>query len=190
MWVCQTERMILRELLPQDRAEFLRVHEVSRQHFGPWIDEADPEERLERVFQNIETGIEGRRHVRFVGESADSRIAGFFNLNEIVRGVFDSAYASWYVNVEFSGQGYGTEGVRALLDLAFSKSKGLGLHRVQANVVPENLPSIRLAEKVGFRKEGLAERYLRIAGRWQDHVMYAVTVEEHDFRYLDDRVTS
>jgi ribosomal-protein-alanine N-acetyltransferase len=121
---------------------------------------------------------EPRRCALLVGESADGRIAGFFNLSEIVRGIFLSAYASWYVNVEFARSGYGTEGVQALLDIAFS-DRGLALHRVQANIIATNTASIRLAEKVGFRKEGVAERYLRIAGKWQDHVMYARTAEEH-----------
>jgi ribosomal-protein-alanine N-acetyltransferase len=56
---------------------------------------------------------------------------------------------------------------------------GLGLHRVQAGVMPQNGRSIRVLEKNGFRREGLAERYLRIAGRWEDHLLFALTAEEH-----------
>ena len=178
--------MLIRPLQADDETEFLRVHEVSRAHFAPWLDEATPEERLESELLKIQSSRERGNQARLVGEFSDGRIVGFFNLTEIVRGVFQSAYASWYVNVEFKEQGYGTEGVRALLDMAFSKSRGLGLHRVQANVIPENAASIRLARKVGFRREGLAERYLCIAGRWQDHVMYAKTSEEHLFTYLSE----
>jgi len=69
-----------------------------------------------------------------------------------------------------------------MLDFAFS-GIGAGLHRVQANIIPSNLASLRLAERAGFRREGLAERYLNIAGEWQDHLMYAKTREEHSFRY-------
>ena len=77
------------------------------------------------------------------------------------------------------GRGLATEGVRALLDIAFSpEPEGLGLHRVQANVMPSNAASLRVVEKVGLRQEGAAERYLRIAGRWEDHLMFAVTTEE------------
>lgn len=178
---CRTERMFLRDFRADDGAEFLRVHRVSRERFAPWIDVATPEERLDRELHRLGAGGE---HAHLVGESSDGRIAGFFNLNAIVRGVFNSAYASWYVNVEFAGRGIGTEGVHALLDVAFSESEGLNLHRVQANVIPENTASIRLADKVGLRREGLAKRYLCIAGTWQDHVMYARTVEEHRFTYL------
>ena len=179
---CTTERMRIRDLEPGDRDEFLRVHTLSRDHFAAWIDDVSPEQRLERALEQSEA--DARRQVRLIGESSDGRVAGFFNLTDIVRGVFNSAYASWYVNVEFAGQGFGTEGVAALLDIAFAEPAGLGLHRVQANVIPANAPSIRLAEKVGFRREGLAQRYLRIAGEWQDHIMYAKTIEEHVFKYL------
>ena len=123
-------------------------------------------------------------HLRLVRVIPNGRVVGFFNLEEIVRGVFQSGYASWRTNVESSRQGYAVEGVTALLDLAFSSHAGLGLHRVQANVIPENLPSIRLAERVGFLKEGLALRYLKITGKWQDHVMFAKLAEEHLPTYL------
>jgi ribosomal-protein-alanine N-acetyltransferase len=173
--------MRVRELTPADAREFIRVHEVSAAYFADWIDRATPEERLAQALKKLEAP---GQNAQFVGEAEDGRIAGFFNLNAIVRGVFDSAYASWYVNIEFSKRGYGAEGVRALLDLAFSSTDGIGLHRVQANIIPTNVASIRLAERVGLRREGLAERYLYIAGRWQDHVMYARTTEEHSFTYV------
>lgn len=181
MLACQTERMRVRELVSDDAREFVRVHEVSATHFADWIDRATPEQRLGRAMRKLETP---GQNAQFIGEAPDGRIVGFFNLSAIVRGAFNSAYASWYVNLEFAGRGFGTEGVRALLDLAFSQPLGLGLHRVQANIIPANTASIRLAQRVGFRREGLAERYLHIAGRWQDHVMYARTTEEHSFIYL------
>lgn len=181
---CRTERMHLRPLAPEDRDEYLRVHEVSVGHFGPWFPEGSPEELFQRELEKIEEGTRRGTQARWAGVLADGRMAGFFNLNEIVRGVFQSAYASWAVSAELAGQGLGTEGVQALLDLAFSPEGGLGLHRVQANIIPGNLASVRIAQKLRMRREGLAERYLRIAGRWQDHLMYAKTVEEHRFVYL------
>lgn len=179
----RTERLLLRPLTESDRAEFIRIHTVSRDHFRPWFPERDGP--LDDLFdQNLEKNREGHCHLRCVGELPDGHLAGFFNLNEIVRGVFQNAYASWSVSVDETGRGYGTEGVLALLDLAFSAGAGLGLHRVQANIIPKNEGSLRLAERVGMRREGRARRYLKIAGRWQDHWMYAKTAEEHTFRYL------
>lgn len=182
---CRTERMCVRELAPSDEAEFVRMHEVSREHFADWMPVLSPSELFERALATTSyEGRDGRTCVRLVGEVDDGRIAGVFALSEIVRGFFRSTYASWAVSEEFKRAGYGTEGVRGMLDIAFSEDQGLGLHRVQANIIPGNTPSMGLAEKVGFRREGLAERYLLIAGEWQDHVMYAMTVEEHELRYL------
>ena len=69
-----------------------------------------------------------------------------------------------------------TEGIQAVLDFAFGPA---GLHRVQAAIMPRNPRSLRVIEKLGFRREGYAERYLQIAGKWEDHVVFARTREEH-----------
>jgi len=178
----RTQRMVLRPLAEPDRAEFIRVRTVSADLFRPWFPAR--EKSLEETFDDeLAKSRQEDRHLRLVGEMPDGRLAGFFNLGEIVRGVFQNAYASWSVSAEAAGQGYGTEGVGALLDLAFSE-RGLGLHRVQANIIPRNERSLRLAERVGMRREGIALRYLRIDGAWQDHVMYAKTAEEHELLYL------
>lgn len=175
--------MRLRSLGASDRAEFVRVHRLSDEHFRPWS--PDQEGSLDDLFdREIRKVSNPKRHVRWVGVDTDERILGFFNLGEIVRGVFQNAYASWAINVEMVGRGYATEGMWALLDLAFSEERGLGLHRVQANIIPENARSVRLAERVGMRREGVADRYLKIAGTWRDHLMYAKTFEEHTPRYL------
>ena len=78
-------------------------------------------------------------NARLVGELPDGRIAGFFNLNEIVPGLFKCAYASWQINPEVARRGLATEGVGALLDLALADRGGAGLHRVQANVIPTKI---------------------------------------------------
>jgi len=103
-------------------------------------------------------------------------LIGFFSLNNIVRGIFQSTDASWIVSADSINQGFATEGVAALLDIAFHT---LGLHRVQANSIPTNLASLRVARKVGFREEGRALRMLKIADQWQDHLMFAKLADEH-----------
>src|SRR5262245_2359020 len=181
----RTPRLLLRSLALEDRDEFVRVHEVSEEFFAPWS--AFRTGSYDDVFRTEMTKVEaGRRsgiHHRMIGVLDDGRIAGFFNLGEIVRGAFHNAYVGWKVSVEVARQGFATEGVTALLDLAFAKD-GAALHRIQANVIPTDTPSIRLAEKLGLRREGIAQRYLEIAGVWQDHVMFARTLEEHRFTYL------
>jgi ribosomal-protein-alanine N-acetyltransferase len=137
------------------------------------------------MLDSAQRGWASGTQCRLVGCLPDGRLAGFFSLSEIVGGVFQNAYAGWRVSADVAGRGLGTEGVLALLDMAFaSRPAGLALHRVQANIIPTNAPSLRVAEKCGLRQEGYAMRYLKIAGRWQDHVMFARTAEEHRFVYL------
>jgi len=185
----RTPRLLLRPLCAGDRAEFIRVHTVSRALFTPWLPVRPADETLDDFFtRQLNQTFDGLRdgtQYRFVGLLDDARIAGFFHLFQIVRGAAQYATASWSVNTEVGRQGLCTEGVTALLDFAFAPLPvGLGLHRVQANIIPTNTPSIRVAEKAGFRREGLARRYLKIAGEWQDHFMYAKLADEHIFRFL------
>lgn len=182
--VILTPRLQLRPLQRADRDEFVRIHTVSRGHFARWMPtgmmdrplEAMFEENLQRAAEEAETGA-GVRLGGFLQGSG--RLAGLFTLSQIFRGPFCSCYAGWRVSADCTGQGLCTEAMRGVLDLAFAPApEGLGLHRVQANVIPENVASVRVAEKLGLRREGLALRYLHIDGAWRDHVMFAVTVEE------------
>ncbi len=185
----RTPRMLLRPLSADDRAEFVRVHEISRALFEPWLPARPPGETFDDLFtrqlNQTLSGIREDTQYRFIGLLADGRIAGFFNLFQIIRGAAQYAMTSWSVNAEVGRQGFCTEGVTALLDFAFaSPPTGLGLHRVQANIIPTNTPSIGVAEKVGFCREGLAKGYLKIAGEWQDHFMYAKLADKHIFTCL------
>lgn len=111
-------------------------------------------------------------------EEAVKTIIGRITLGRITRGAFQNAYLGYWIDHEREKQGLTSEAVHAALEFAFGT---LALHRVQAGVMPHNLGSIRVLEKNGFRKEGFAERYLQIAGRWEDHVIFAITAEEMGF---------
>ena len=76
---------------------------------------------------------------------------------------------------EFSRQGYTTEALQLMLRHAFVKLK---LHRVEANIQPENAASIALVKRAGFVKEGYSRRYLKICGRWRDHERWAILIED------------
>ncbi|MGH7903189.1 MAG: GNAT family N-acetyltransferase [Candidatus Dormibacteraceae bacterium] len=103
------------------------------------------------------------------------RLAGRVALDEVVRGAFQSAFLGYLVSQDLNGRGVATEAGRLALGAAFGE---LRLHRVQAAVMPANRASLRVLEKLGFRDEGLAERYLRINGTWEDHRIFALTAEE------------
>lgn len=92
-------------------------------------------------------------------------------MTNIVRGVFLSGYLSYYVFAGHERQGLMTEALRLVARHAFSK---LALHRLEANIRPENAASIALVRACGFAREGFSPKYLKIAGRWRDHERWAL----------------
>ena len=94
-------------------------------------------------------------------------IIGMISLNAIVRGAFCSAYLAYKLDKEYLRQGLMSEALEKVIQIAFTE---LGLHRLEANVLPRNLASIALAKKAGFKEEGIARKYLKINGVWEDHL--------------------
>lgn len=159
------------------------MHQVSRSFWAPWTSTEHPDESPEQMFErrlaDSRRGFQDGTACRLVGFLQDGRIAGFFGISQIFRRAFSNAYIGWSISAEVARQGYGAEALTSILDFAFApEPNGLALHRLQANIIPENIASICLAEKLGFRREGLARRYLHINGAWRDHFMYATTAEE------------
>ncbi|QGO64523.1 GNAT family N-acetyltransferase [Piscirickettsia salmonis] len=102
-------------------------------------------------------------------------LIGVFNISEIVRGCFQSAYLGYYAFEPFANQGYMTQGLRLLVEHAFNTLK---LHRLEANIRPENNASSKLVKKVGFQKEGYSPNYLYLDGAWRDHERWAIIVSQ------------
>ena len=104
------------------------------------------------------------------------RVIGSVALNNIVRGAFQSWFLGYKLDGALCGRGYMTQAVEACTRFAFGPA---ALHRVEANVMPRNTASLRVLEKCGYRPEGLARRYLRINGVWEDHI-HMVRLNEPD----------
>jgi ribosomal-protein-alanine N-acetyltransferase len=109
----------------------------------------------------------------------DGEFVGEVSLGSVQRGPFQSAFVGYWVDESHAGQGLVPEGVAVILRYGFEQ---LGLHRIEAAIVPRNRSSRRVAEKLGMREEGTAERFLQIRGVWEDHVRYAMTTEEWSVR--------
>lgn len=180
----RTRQMTLRLPVEADRAEFVRAMTLSQEHLRPWSPRRPEDETgdawftrsLARATREWQEGV----GVRLLGFLDDGRMAGTFSLNNIVRGVFQNADAGWMVMADCLRRGIATEGVTAMLGLALRPEPlGLGLHRVQANIIPSNAASLCVARRCGFREEGYAREMLMIDGRWQDHVMFAKVASEH-----------
>lgn len=171
-----SRRVVLRVPTAADTAGFVAAAKASRRLHGAWVQApASPAEV--RAYLKRYAGPAGApTHVGLVAvDRKDGALIGVFNFSNIVRGWFRSAYLGYYAFAPFAGQGYMTEAFGLALDHAFGK---LRLHRVEANVQPGNRRSNALVVRVGFTREGYSRRYIRIAGRWRDHVRYAMLAED------------
>ena len=102
-------------------------------------------------------------------------IVGGIEISQIVRGAFQSAYLGYHLGARWAQQGYMTEALGLALVYSFRQ---LRLHRLEANIQPDNARSIALVERLGFTREGYSPRYLKIAGRWRDHERWAILAEQ------------
>ena len=109
------------------------------------------------------------------GMFVDGRFGGEINLSSIQRGPFQNAYMGYWIDRALAGNSYTPESAAVVFRFAFEE---LDLHRVQVSIIPRNHASRRVAEKLQLREEGVAVRYLKINGVWEDHVRYAITVED------------
>ena len=109
------------------------------------------------------------------GIFVEGRFAGEINLSGVQRGPFQNAYVGYWIDEARAGRGYVPESLVVVARFAF---EDVGLHRIQVAIIPRNLASRRVVEKLKLREEGLAVRYLAINGVWEDHIRYALTAEE------------
>lgn len=113
------------------------------------------------------------------GIFVDGAFAGEINLSSVQRGPFQNAYVGYWIDQRHAGHGYTPEAVVLMARFAFDD---LYLHRIQISIIPRNSASRRVVEKLDLRCEGLAERYLEINGVWEDHLRFALTIEEWEER--------
>jgi ribosomal-protein-alanine N-acetyltransferase len=161
-------KILLEPLQPEDQAVFLAAVAASKRLHRPWVNPpASPD-----LFQAFAQRMQGPGNHGFLVRMATTRqLVGFIEMTNIVRGMFQSAYLGYYVFAGHERKGLMTQALRQLVKKAFSE---LYLHRLEANIQPENQASIALVRACGFVQEGYSERYLKIRGRWRDHERWAI----------------
>ncbi len=152
-------------------AAFVDAARRSRASLGRW---AHPPSTLAEYRAYVRR-FRRSTHVGHLVCADDGGLAGVININEVVLGSFCSGYLGYYAFAPYGGRGYMREGLRIVVGLAFRK---YGLHRLEANIQPDNSQSIALVRGLGFKREGYSPRYLKIAGRWCDHERWALTSED------------
>ena len=169
----------LRPLLAGDGEDLAAAYARNREHLAPWEPLRSEEFFTVRWQQGHvdETlrAVDAGRGCAFVLTDAGGRIVGRLNLSDIVRGAFWSAHLGYWIDGAVTGRGTMRRAVRAVCDQA---RDDLGLHRVQAATLLHNAASQRVLQANGFREIGRAERYLRIAGEWQDHLLFERILED------------
>lgn len=165
--------LILRAPIIQDKTLFLKAMNQSQSLHHPWVSAPKTSEEFEIYIQKYSADQDKNKSFLLLDPSGN--IAGVFNINEIVRGGFQSGYLGFYAVDGFAGKGMMSAGLKLVLKKAFEE---LGLHRLEVNIQPDNFRSINLVKNNGFKKEGFSPRYLKINGEWRDHERWAITYED------------
>jgi ribosomal-protein-alanine N-acetyltransferase len=168
---------VLRRARAGDVAALRAFAERNAEHLGPTSPRRPPDFHSDGFWaQSVARGedeFKGDQRVSMYVFEHD-RIVGMVNLMNIVRGALQGCDLGYAIDREYQGKGLMYWAVQAGLSYAFGT---LGLHRVQANHLPDNHRSARLLARLGFRREGLAQRFLLIDGAWRDHVMTALVYD-------------
>ena len=160
----------------RDYPEWSALRRASRDFLQPWepvwpeddLDRGAYRRRLAAYAREIE---QGGAYPFFIFRTSDDALVGGATLSNVRRGVAQMATLGYWMGQPYASQGHMTAALPPLAAFAFG---GLGLHRIEAACLPENHASYRLLLKSGFREEGMARAYLKINGRWRDHLLFGM----------------
>ena len=168
----KTSRLTLRVLDERDAPKIAAYYNRNKAFLEPWEHKKPPGffmvENHRLTLRLEEEGFLRGEMVRywiFLKEDEETPI-GSIAITNIIRGVFKSCFLGYKLDVGHEGRGYMTEAIAKVVKIAFNELK---LHRIEANIMPRNAASLRAVEKNGFLNEGLARKYLKINGVWEDH---------------------
>ena len=176
------ERLYLRPPHLRDWPQWEALRGLSRPFLEPWEpvwpDDALTRAHFQRRLRRQLAEWRGDQACAFlIFRIADERLVGGITIANIRRGVAQMASVGYWIGAPFARRGYMTEALVAACGFAFA---ALTLHRVEAACLPHNDASRGLLEKVGFEREGYAKRYLKIAGEWQDHLLFGMSRERFE----------
>lgn len=172
--------LLLRAPVMSDFPQWAQLREHSRAYLTPWepiwpsddLTRTGFRRRLRRYAEDI---VSDRAYPFLIFREADGALLGGITLANVRRGIVQAGTIGYWIGEPFAGRGYMTAALQVLLPSLFGE---LSLHRVEAACIPTNLASVRVLEKSGFTREGLARRYLCINGIWQDHLLFGMLHED------------
>ncbi len=175
--------LLLRAPQMSDFAQWAQLRERSRAYLSPWepiwpsddLTRTGFRRRLRRYAEDI---ANDRAYPFLIFRDTDGAMVGGVTLANVRRGIVQAGTIGYWTGEPYARRGYMTAALRVLLPSLFGE---LNLHRIEAACIPGNLASIRVLEKSGFAREGLARRYLCINGIWQDHLLFGMLHDDvHD----------
>ncbi|WAP71012.1 GNAT family N-acetyltransferase [Jiella pelagia] len=174
------EGIVLRLPRRSDFSAWRALREDSRAFLTPWepvwtSDELTLASFRRRIARYDQEAREGIGYSFFLFDAAETSLLGGISVGHVRRGVAQSATLGYWMGERFAGKGHMRRAVEAVKLFAFEVE---GLHRIEAACLPNNQRSIRLLERCGFTREGHLRSYLKIAGKWEDHCLYALLAEE------------
>ena len=158
-----------------DYEQWAALRARSRDFLTPWepvwpandLTRAAFRSRIRQYWRDID---DDAAYPYFIFDAQGEVLVGALTLSNVRRGVAQTGTLGYWIGLPHARRGYMTSAVRLAVDFAF---RHLGLHRVEASCLPHNRASINLLQKCGFEREGLARGYLKIAGEWRDHLLFA-----------------
>lgn len=178
--VARGKTVVLRPPIVQDYAAWAELRARSREHLTPWeplwaLDELSRAAFRWRVRHYQREHREDLGYAFFIFSRNGDTLLGGLSLSNVRRGVTQAAALGYWLGVPHVGRGYMTDAVAAVIGFA---RDGLRLHRLEAACMPANAGSIRVLQRSGFTQEGYAKGYLKIAGAWQDHLLFGLVLDQ------------
>jgi len=181
--VIEGRGLTLRMAQLSDYAEWAQLRAESQDFLVPWEpswahDELSRNAFRRRLRHYHKDLRDESAYALFLFRHGDQRLLGGITISNVRRGVTQTGTLGYWIGERYAGYGHMTEAVHVVVRFMFGT---LGLHRAEAACLPRNVASIRVLDKVGFQREGLARRYLKINGVWQDHLLFGLLADDPVF---------
>lgn len=175
----QQHGIYLRLMIMEDHMALLNLrlaNRLSHQAYEPKYEEDfyTPEGQQQLIQRRMKEADLDQAYM-FGVFTLDHQLIGQITLSNIVRGAGQFADIGYFMDSRSQGKGYMTAATKIVIQFAF---RSLGLHRLQAGILPHNISSQRVLEKCGFQPEGIARQLVKINNEWQDHQMYSLLVQD------------
>jgi [ribosomal protein S5]-alanine N-acetyltransferase len=178
---CQGSRVYIRNPRMEDFQQWRDLRQASREFLVPWEPTWADDELLlssfrKRISHYAKLAYEDLAYPFFIFDRDGKTLLGAITISNVRRGVAQMGTLGYWIGAPHANQGYMSDAIATIVTFANTE---LRLNRLEASCLPANQPSLRLLQKSGFTREGFAKSYLKINGRWEDHVLWGMSLSEN-----------